>query len=195
MSKLKYHQTFTQFTTLALLHLYCYLDITSRFVPIKKRNELLIKLLKKQITLPGNAIIKKDLKTLIMIARKGQNLEVKLWALHKVNCEYGDKFTDADHLFILFTYLHEQHGFESTTIHCLENERKQGVIYANKESIDACFSEDNVLIASLPVFVITVNPSVFVALVNNHGGMFIAEYMSTADNGCVTFLLHKRAVI
>jgi hypothetical protein len=161
---------------------------------MKKRNELFIKFLKKQMMLPGNSIIKKDLKTLILIARKGQNLEMKLCELHKVNCTYGDKFTDADHLFILFTYLHEQHGFEST-MDCPENEREQGVIYANKESINTCFSEDNILIASLPVFVITINPSVFVALVNNHGGMFIAEHMSTTDDGCVTFLLHRRAAI
>ena len=65
MSKLKYHQAFTNLTTLALLHLYSYMEMSSRFVPIKKRNELLIKFLKTRLALPCNVIIKKDMKVLI----------------------------------------------------------------------------------------------------------------------------------
>ena len=78
MSKLRYHQAFTNLTTLALLHVYSYIDMSPRFIPIKKRNELLIKFLEKQRTLQGNAIIKKDIKVLIAQARKGNNIEKKL---------------------------------------------------------------------------------------------------------------------
>ncbi|MGF1805348.1 DUF2913 family protein [Aliivibrio sifiae] len=113
MSKLKYHHVFTELTTLALLHLYSYMEMSSRFVPIKKRNERLVQFLKSQMALPRNAIIKKDIKVLIAQGRKGKNLELKLGELHKVNCEYADKFTDADHLFILLTYLYEKHGLGS----------------------------------------------------------------------------------
>lgn len=75
------------------------MEMSSRFVPMKKRSELLIKFLKKQMALQGNAIIKKDIKVLITQARQGKNIEKKLGELHKVNCQYGEKFTDADHLF------------------------------------------------------------------------------------------------
>jgi hypothetical protein len=191
MSKLKYHQVFTNLTTLALLHLYSYMEMSSRFVPMKKRSELLIKFLKKQMALQGNAIIKKDIKVLITQARQGKNIEKKLGELHKVNCQYGEKFTDADHLFILLTYLYEQHGFEST-LDNTEIEREPGIIYTDSELIDTCFSDENILSRPLPLSIIMDEPSRLVDIINGHGGMFIAEYLSTSiDNRCATVLLHK----
>ena len=191
MSKLKYHQAFTNLTTLALLHLYSYMEMSSRFVPMKKRSELLIKFLKKQMALQGNVIIKKDIKVLITQARQGKNIEKKLGELHKVNCQYGEKFTDADHLFILLTYLYEQHGFEST-LDNTEIEREPGIIYTDSELIDTCFSDENILSRPLPISIIMDEPSRLVDIINGHGGMFIAEYVSTSiDNKCATLLLHK----
>ena len=191
MSKLKYHQAFTNLTTLALLHLYSYMEMSSRFVPIKKRSELLIKFLKKQMTLPCNVIIKKDIKVLITQARQGKNIEKKLGELHKVNCQYGEKFTDADHLFILLTYLYEQHGFEST-LDNPEIEREPGIIYTDSELIDTCFSYENILSRPLPLSILMEEPSRLVDIINGHGGMFIAEHLSTSiDNRCATVLLHK----
>ncbi|GEK16025.1 DUF2913 family protein [Aliivibrio fischeri] len=191
MSKLRYHQAFTNLTTLALLHLYSYMDMSSRFIPIKKRNELLIKFLKKQITLQGNAIIKKDIKVLIAQARKGNNIEKKLGKLHKVNCQYGEKFTDADYLFILLTYLYEEHGFESA-LDNPDSQQEPGIIYTNSELIDTCFSEENALSRPLPISIIMNEPSQLVDIINGHGGMFIAEHLSTSiENQCATILLHK----
>ena len=191
MSKLKYHQAFTNLTTLALLHLYSYMEMSSRFVPMKKRSELLIKFLKKQMALQGNAIIKKDIKVLITQARQGKNIEKKLGELHKVNCQYGEKFTDADHLFILLTYLYEEHGFEST-LDNPEIEREPGIIYIDSELIDTCFSDENILSRPLPISIIMDEPSRLLDIINGHGGMFIAEHLSTSiDNRCATVLLHK----
>jgi hypothetical protein len=191
MSKLKYHQVFTNLTTLALLHLYSHMEMSVRFVPIKKRNELLVKFLKKQMGLPCNAIIKKDIKVLIAQARKGNNIEKKLGELHKVNCQYGEKFTDADHLFILLTYLYEEHGFEST----LDNpdiERESGVIYTDNELIDTSFSDQHILTKPLPLFIMMDEPSRLVDIINGHGGMFVVEHLSTSlDDRCATLLLHK----
>ncbi|MCP3698524.1 MAG: DUF2913 family protein [Aliivibrio sp.] len=191
MSKLKYHQAFTNLTTLALLHLYSRMEMSVRFVPIKKRNELLVKFLKKQMGLPCNAIIKKDIKVLMAQARKGNNIEKKLGELHKVNCQYGEKFTDADHLFILLTYLYEEHGFEST----LDNpdiERESGVIYTDNELIDTSFSDQHILTKPLPLFIMMDEPSRLVDIINGHGGMFVVEHLSTSlDDRCATLLLHK----
>ncbi len=191
MRKLKYHQAFTHFTTLALLHLYSHVDMSSRFVPIKKRNELMVQFLKKSMTLPCNAIIKKDLKVLISQARKGKSIEHKLGELHKVNSQYGEKFTDADHLFILLTYLYEKHGIEST-LDQPDVQREKGVIYTNNGLIETCFNDDNLLITPLPLFILIDAPSLVVEIINAHGGVFMAEYVSTAiDDRCATLLLHK----
>ncbi len=167
------------------------MEMSSRFVPMKKRSELLIKFLKKQMALQGNAIIKKDIKVLITQARQGKNIEKKLGELHKVNCQYGEKFTDADHLFILLTYLYEEHGFEST-LDNPEIEREPGIIYTDSELIDTCFSDENILSRPLPISIIMDEPSRLVDIINGHGGMFIAEHLSTSiDNRCATVLLHK----
>ncbi len=157
MSKLKYHQAFTHLTTLTLLHLYSYIDMSPKFVPIKKRNELLIKFLKKQMALQCNSIVKKDIKVLIHQARQGINIEKKLGELHKVNCQYGKKFTDTDHLFILFTYLYEEHGLKSM-LDDPEIEREPGIIYTDSELINTCFSDEGVLTTPLPLSIIMDEP-------------------------------------
>ena len=95
--------------------------------------------------LPCNGMIKKDIKSLLLIARKNGDTENQLWTLNTMNHQYADKFTDADHLFILLTYLYEEHGFEST----LDNpdiEREKGMIYSNEKTIERCFNDDNALI-------------------------------------------------
>ncbi|OCH41422.1 DUF2913 family protein [Aliivibrio fischeri] len=191
MSKLKYHQAFTELTTLALLHLYSYIDRTSQFVPMKKRNERLNKFLKAQMALPRNEIIKKDIKVLIAQGRKGMSLEKKLGELHKVNCEYGEKFTDADHLFVLLTYLYEAHGFESM-LDDPDIEREKGIIYTDNELIDSCFSDDNSLSRPLPIFIIMDEPSRLMDIINAHGGLFMAELVSTSiSDNSTTLCLHK----
>ncbi|MFA1563322.1 DUF2913 family protein [Aliivibrio fischeri] len=191
MSKLKYHQAFTELTTLALLHLYSYIDRTSQFVPMKKRNEQLNKFLKSQMALPRNEIIKKDIKVLIAQGRKGMSLERKLGELHKVNCEYGEKFTDADHLFVLLTYLYEEHGFESM-LDDPDIEREKGIIYTDNELIDSCFSDDNSLSRPLPIFIIMDEPSRLMDIINAHGGLFMAELVSTSiSDNSTTLCLHK----
>ncbi|MFA1563031.1 DUF2913 family protein [Aliivibrio fischeri] len=191
MSKLKYHQAFTELTTLALLHLYSYIDRTSQFVPMKKRNEQLNKFLKAQKSLPRNEIIKKDIKVLIAQGRKGISLEKKLGELHKVNCEYGEKFTDADHLFVLLTYLYEAHGFESM-LDDPNIEREKGIIYTDNELIDSCFSDEHVLSRPLPISIIMNEPERLVDIINGHGGMFLAEIVSIKpDDNCATILLRK----
>ncbi|MGF1803794.1 DUF2913 family protein [Aliivibrio sifiae] len=191
MSKLKYHQAFTELTTLALLHLYSYIDSASQFIPMKKRNERLNKFLKAQLTLPRNAIIKKDIKVIIAQGRKGMSLEKKLEELHKVNCEYGEKFTDADHLFVLLTYLYEAHGFESM-LDDPEVIRKKGIIYTDNELIDTCFNDENVLSRPLPISIIMDEPNRLVEIINGHGGLFMAELISTSmTDESTTLCLHK----
>ncbi len=191
MSKLKYHQAFTRLTTLTLLHLYSYIDMSPKFIPIKKRNELLIKFLKKQITLQCNIIIKKDIKMLIHQARQGINIEKKLGELHKVNCQYGKRLTDSDHLFILFTYLYEEHDIKSM-LYDPESKQESGIIYTDSGLINTYFSDEGILTKPLPLSIIMDKPSQLVDIINNHGGVFIVEHLSTSiNNQCANLLLHK----
>lgn len=192
MSKLKYHQQFSEFVSSALLLIYSRLNVTGRFLPKGKRNELLIQYFKKQIKLPRNAMIKKDIKSLLLIARKNGETEAQLWSLHAMNHQFADKFTDADHLFALLTYLYEDHWFEST-LDDPDITREKGVIYSSEKTIERCFNSDNELIEPLPNYIIMDEPSRLVELINGHEeGMFIAEHVSTSiEDRCATLLLHK----
>jgi hypothetical protein len=140
-------------------------------------------------------MMKKDIKSLLLIARKNGDTENQLWTLNTMNHQYANKLTDADHLFTLLTYLYEEHGFEST----LDNpdiEREKGVIYSNEKTIERCFNDDNELIEPLSNYIIMDEPSRLVELINGHGGLFIAEHVSTSiEDRCATLLLHKVTVI
>ncbi|MGF1765034.1 DUF2913 family protein [Aliivibrio kagoshimensis] len=168
MKNQEYHQTFTAFITLTLLYLYCYIDIPPRFVSVKKHNELLIKFIKKRMALPDNASIKKDLKTLIMMARKGKNVELKLWELHTFHPLSKEHFSDTEHFYVLLTYLFEKHGFASA-LDVPEREREKGIIYTSAERVNHCFNDDNELTTPLPVYIIVDEPQHLVELINNQG--------------------------
>ena len=156
MSKLKYHQQLSEFVSSALLLIYSRLNVTGRFLPKEKRNELLIQYFKKQIKLPRNAMIKKDIKSLLLIARKNGETETQLWSLHAMNHQFADKFTDADHLFALLTYLYEEHGFEST-LDDPDIKREKGVIYSSEKAIEHCFNSDNELIEPYQIILLWIS--------------------------------------
>ncbi|MGF1907809.1 DUF2913 domain-containing protein, partial [Aliivibrio salmonicida] len=54
------------------------------------------------------------------------------------------------------------------------------------------FDHKNQLIEPLPNYIIMDEPSRLIDIINGHGGIFIAEYLSTsANDDCATILLHK----
>ncbi|MGF1907435.1 DUF2913 family protein [Aliivibrio salmonicida] len=174
MHNIHYHRVFNEFTTDALLHLYSYIASSSRFMPKTKRNELLLKFFKQQIVLPRNVLIKKDIKLLVFVAKKGGNAEARLNELHQFNLDYNAKQTDAEVLNLLVYHLYEDHGFESM----LDEQdlyRENKVIYTNQKALSTSFDEHNRFIAPLSFYIDSLSAAFLVQAINEMGTLFCAE--------------------
>ncbi|WP_122056330.1 DUF2913 family protein [Vibrio sp. Evd11] len=78
-----YYRNISTLTTNTLLHLLCKVSMSNRFVPITKRNEILIKYLKPKLTDKSFSNIKNEIKLMINLARASNgNLEFRLYELN-----------------------------------------------------------------------------------------------------------------
>ncbi|MCD9496711.1 DUF2913 family protein [Photobacterium carnosum] len=114
LSKTQYYQQLSSVIDNALLHLYCQIATTERFVPITQRNAILSRFLKPKIKNMLYKIIKGDIKKIVLIGqRPGGNIEVKLNDLRKMAMMSKDKMNGAQHLYDLLNHLFDDHGFDS----------------------------------------------------------------------------------
>lgn len=158
-SKLHYYQAINTITTHSLLHLLLSISDQKRFVPVKQRNQILVKWLKSQVQLKGCSPIKKELKDLIHIGRKaGTDLESKLWELLDSSNDMLATFTDADLLYILFTNLAEKYDYASCLINDDESEFNEKTIYSSEKEIELGFDENNKQVQPIQIWVKSSEP-------------------------------------
>ncbi|OBU42982.1 hypothetical protein AYY26_19215 [Photobacterium phosphoreum] len=192
LSKTQYYQQLSSVIDNALLHLYCQIAITERFVPIAQRNTILSHFLKPKIKNTHYKIIKGDIKRMVLIGqRPGGNIEAKLNELRKMAMESKDKMNGAQHLYDLLSHLFNDHGFDSRLFDNGEITEKE-VIYIIKDHIENCFELDGQQIApiSLCIQFEKNTPDMLLALIN-HTSLFIAEVKEyNADNQQTHILLH-----
>ena len=192
LSKAQYYQQLSSVIDNALLHLYCQIAITERFVPIAQRNTILSRFLKPKIKNAHYKIIKGDIKRMVLISQRPEgNIEAKLNELRKMAMEYKDKMNGAQHLYDLLNHLFDDHGFDSRLFDNGEITEKE-VIYIIKDHIENCFELDGQQIApiSLCIQFEKNTPDMLLALIN-HTSLFIAEVKEyNADNQQTHILLH-----
>ncbi|PSW30462.1 hypothetical protein C9J21_18580 [Photobacterium phosphoreum] len=192
MSKAQYYQQLSSAIDNALLHLYCQIAITERFVPIAQRNTILSQFLKPKIKNTHYKIIKGDIKRMVLIGqRPGGNIEAKLNELRNMTMEYKDKMNGAQHLFDLLNHLFDDHGFDSRLFDNDEITEKE-VIYIIKEHLEHCFEPDGQQIApiSLCIQFEKNTPEMLLTLINQTS-LFIAELKEyNALNQQAHILLH-----
>jgi hypothetical protein len=176
LSKAQYYQQLSSIIDNALLHLYCQVAITERFVPIAQRNTILSRFLKPKIKNTHYKIIKGDIKRMVLIGqRPGGNIEFKLEELRQVAMEYKNKMNNAKNVYDLLTYLFDDHGFDSRLFDNDEITEKE-VIYIIADHLENCFELDGQQIApiSLCIQFEKNTPDMLLALINNTS-LFIAE--------------------
>ena len=192
LSKTQYYQQLSSVIDNALLHLYCQIAITERFVPIAQRNTILSHFLKPKIKNTHYKIIKGDIKRMVLIGqRPGGNIEAKLNELRKMAMESKNKMNGAQHLYDLLSHLFNDHGFDSQLF---DNDKitEKEVIYIIKDHLKNCFDLDGQQIApiSLCIQFEKNTPDMLLALIN-HTSLFIAEVKEyNADNQQTHILLH-----
>ena len=150
----------------ALLHLHMQLHYEKRFVPVERRNQILLKYMKPKVkSFQG---IKSDLKMLLAFGKKKGNLEAKLWQLNQIHLRMDKQSTDADTLYSLLLWLHDEHGIASQ----LRDETEafeSNMLYMTQQSIDDGFNKQNEQIRPLPFFVKTDSPNTLIEAINSDG--------------------------
>ncbi|PTC03183.1 hypothetical protein C9980_19415 [Vibrio mediterranei] len=146
-----YYQNLYNVITHALLHLLCKVSVNHRFVPVKTRNEILIKYLKPKLNDKSLSNIKKDIKLMIKTARsKGGNLEMKLYEINEK--AKHTKVAGAEKLYSLLVYLYDKERIESRLFE--ENQTADpGVLYILEEHIEHCFDYDDSQVAPLSMLI------------------------------------------
>lgn len=132
-----YYHNLHNVITHALLHLLCKVSASQRFVPVPKRNEILIKYLKPKLADKSLSNIKKDIKLMLNVARKkGGNLEMRL---HELNSQANQtKLLGAEKLYNLLVHLYDSEGIESRLFE-EGSEAEPGIIYMLEEQIEHGF--------------------------------------------------------
>ncbi|WP_299695802.1 DUF2913 family protein, partial [uncultured Vibrio sp.] len=152
---LKHYQALDALVTHALLALYCTISQQGGFWTVKRRNELLVKVIKPKVKQPQFATCKNEIKTMLNIGRNATgNLERKLWDVNRLNLEYKAKLSQADELYIMLTGLFEQHQFPSM-LEDSEKDLERDTLYMKDKGIENGFDENNQQIKPLPMTVKT----------------------------------------
>ncbi len=161
-----YYENLNTTVTNALLHLLSQVAMTSRHVPIAKRNEILIKYLKPKANIKALANIKKDIKLMLSIARKnGANLERRLFELQD-NANQST-LVGAERLYSLLVYLYDEAGFE---LRLFEegSEAEEGIIYMLQEHIEHGFNDKD-HVAPLSMLIQSEKAPSLINTINQHG--------------------------
>lgn len=194
--KLKYHQAFSEVVLHALLHILMQKAQSTRFIPSKRSNDILVKYLKAQLSRSRYSVCKKDIKTMIGIARKGGNLLVRLFELRQMNLDYRAKFSQADELYILFNNLCEQHGYSSMLAldGQLADEVSNDTIYMTQKEIETGFDEENRQTKALNFWIKTLHPPRVVECVGLTSP-YTATIKCTDEQGITHFILTRKDVV
>ncbi|MGR5178875.1 DUF2913 family protein [Vibrio mediterranei] len=155
----------------ALLHLHFQISSTTRFVPVTKRNEILIKFLKPKLADKSLSNIKKDIKLMLTVARrKTGNLEVRLNELNKQANQTLSAGTDR--LFNLLVHL-QSLGFESQLFE-EDSTAEADVLYMLEEQIEHGFDDGHQQVAPLSMLIQSERVQELIDAINHHS-LFIAE--------------------
>ncbi len=160
----------------ALLHLYLTVTETTRYTPIPKRNEALLRYLKPLVKDKAYRGARKEIRSFLALGKKpGCNLESKLIELHELSLHYDKNASDAHQLFDVLGQIEDKLGFSTRFIDYLNGEEPQSnIIYMLKEHIENGFIESGEQVAPVSLFLEFSKVNDLQALINS-GGLFQAE--------------------
>ncbi|WP_234498065.1 DUF2913 family protein [Vibrio maritimus] len=184
----EYHKNLHSLISSALLHLLFQVSTSSRYVPVTKRNEILLKYLKPKLNDKRLSNIKKDIRLMIQTARsKGSNLEMKLYELNEKAKQ--TKIAGAEKLYSLLVYLYDEERIESR-LYEEGQTAEPSILYLLEEHIDHYFDHDDSQIAPLSMLIQLERAPELINVINQHG-WFIAEMKEwNSDTLQAHLLLH-----
>jgi hypothetical protein len=167
-----YYHNLHSVVTHALLHLLCKISTSPRFMPVAKRNEILIKYLKPKLADKSLSNIKKDIKLMLNVARKqGSNLEMRLYELNSQ--ANRTQLVGAEKLYNLLVHLYDEEGIESRLFE-EGSEAEPSILYMLSEQIEHGFDQEHKQVAPLSMLIQLEQAPELPNLINAHG-LFTAE--------------------
>lgn len=161
----------------ALLHLYLTVAETTRYTPIPKRNEVLLRYLKPLAKDKAYRGARKEIRSFLVLGKtRGCNLESKLIELHELSLRYDKNASDAHQLFDVLGQIEDRLGFPTRFINYLnKGEQPQAnTIYMLQEHIENGFVESGEQVAPVSLFLES-STVVSVQAFINESGLFLAE--------------------
>ncbi|RJX65818.1 DUF2913 family protein [Vibrio sinensis] len=156
----------------ALLHLLSQVAMSQRYCPTSSRNEILIKFLKIKLKDARLANIKKDIKLMLVVARRKDGcLEKKLYELNEQAKK--TKLAGAEKFYSLLVYLYDQERLESRLFE-EGSVTEPGMLYILEDHIDHCFDESGHQQAPLSMLIQLERAPELIDVINRHG-WFMAE--------------------
>ena len=169
-----YHDLMNNLVDNALLHLYFTVQGTSRFVPVSKRNEILVRHLKPKLKDSHYRQIKRELRNMLSIGRTAKgDLEAKLVEVRKLHQRLENNLTDAQKLFDLLEILRCEQGLDSRFVN--ETERRvPRFIYMLQEHVEQGFNQAGEQVSPVSLFLESDQVSELVEAIERTG-LFAAE--------------------
>ena len=136
----EYYVQLRTLLTHSLLHLFMQTAYSARRIPVKSRNELLVRYLKPKIKQSEYSMLKKDIRVLINIGRNAKgNLEKRMVELLSVAGKH--QFNGVQRLYDLLVHLQENHGLVSHLFNP-DTKAEPEILYVLEDHIEHCFEND-----------------------------------------------------
>lgn len=135
----EYYVQLRTLLTHSLLHLFMQTAYATRRIPVKSRNEVLVRYLKPKIKHPDCSMLKKDIRVLINIGRNAKgNLERRMVELLSVSNKH--QLNGVQRLYDLLVHLQEHHGVESHLFNP-DTKAEPEILYVLEDHIEYCFDK------------------------------------------------------
>ncbi|WP_077755551.1 DUF2913 family protein [Shewanella psychrophila] len=176
----------------ALLHLYFSIEETSRFIPMSKRNEILVRYLKPKLKDEHYRQIKSEVRSMLSIGRSTKgDLETKLVEVRNLYQGRDKRLTDAHKLFDLLKILRCEQGLGNRLVNTNEKSVPE-FIYMLEENVEQGFNQAGDQIAPVSLFLESNKINVVIEVVKRTG-IFSAELQPlTTDTQQGHILLHPK---
>ena len=192
MNDERYYQLLSELIEHSLLHLYFKISATTRFTPIQRRNDILVRFIKDKSSEARYKSLKTELKRMILLGRnKSGDLERRLVDLNQMAMKLFHDVNHLQHLFDLLHHLESEHNYRSQL--CNENEiATVDVVYLLQDHIENCFNDEGNQIAPVSILFESENAGSLVDIINQTG-LFIAEMKEmNIDRQQAHILLHPK---
>lgn len=166
MSEAKYYSLLNETLEATLLHLYCKIADVDRHVPATTRNKIIIDFIKPKLKQQRYSLIKKKLKTIVLMKDKFGSIELKLIDIVESYNNSIAETTDVTKLYDLFEKF-EKKGIDTKLTEEV-SEFEDDTIYIDRSHIDSGFDDDNNQINPITLLVKTNDTEPFKAVLDDY---------------------------